>query len=285
MVCDALAAWVLSLAVIVVAQVSLYLLGADAAVQDGSAVSLMASAVPIAVWLVVTLATGRTVGDHAVELRFTGGPLPVGLARTLRFVGGIGGWLLLSALPGFWGFVAVRVRGSLGRARAHDRRQPRAARRSCPASASSTPERRRTTERAAAGGATREMRSAVRIRSSGGGSAQELARGDHERVDAAARASAAAPARRTASGWSGCRARACRRRPPRRTPAGSTPPQNQNTSGTPASRANHETSSLPVNMPGSMTVPSPNARVEGGGQPRGGVDVVDRRREGVVGRR
>ncbi|MNL72014.1 hypothetical protein D3C87_1972550 [compost metagenome] len=41
--------------------------------------------------------------------------------------------------------------------------------------------------------------------------------------------------------------------------AGSTPPQNQNTRGTPASRANHETSSLPVNMPGSMTVPSPNA--------------------------
>ena len=97
----------LSLAVIVVAQVSLYLLDADAAVQDGSAVSLLASTVPIVVWLVVTLVTGGTVGDHAVELRFTGGQLPVGLARTLRFVGGIGGWLLLSALPGFWGFVAV----------------------------------------------------------------------------------------------------------------------------------------------------------------------------------
>ena len=40
---------------------------------------------------------------------------------------------------------------------------------------------------------------------------------------------------------------------------GSSPPQNQNTSGTPDSRANHETSSLPVNMPGSMTVPAPNA--------------------------
>jgi len=106
-VCDALAAWVLGLAVIVVVQVSLYLLGADGAVEDGSAVSLMARTVPIVVWLVVTLVTGRTVGDHAVELRFTGGQLPVGLARTLRFVGGIGGWLLLSALPGAWGFVAV----------------------------------------------------------------------------------------------------------------------------------------------------------------------------------
>jgi hypothetical protein len=98
---------VLSLAVVVVVQMSLYLLGADAAVQDGSAVSLLASTVPILVWLVVTLATGRTVGDHAVELRFTGGQLPVGLARALRFVGGIGGWLVLSALPGAWGFVAV----------------------------------------------------------------------------------------------------------------------------------------------------------------------------------
>ena len=107
MVCDALAAWVVGLAVIVVVQVSLYLLGADGAVEDGSAVSLMARTVPIVVWLVVTLVTGRTVGDHAVELRFTGGQLPVGLARTLRFGGGIGGWLLLSALPGVWGFVAV----------------------------------------------------------------------------------------------------------------------------------------------------------------------------------
>ena len=106
MVCDALAALLLSLAVIVVVQVSLYLLGAGAAVQDGSAASFVGSVVPIVVWLVVTLATGRTIGDHAVELRFAGGPLPVGLARALRFVGGIGGWLVLNALPGAWGFVA-----------------------------------------------------------------------------------------------------------------------------------------------------------------------------------
>ena len=42
--------------------------------------------------------------------------------------------------------------------------------------------------------------------------------------------------------------------------SGSTPPQNQKTSGTPLSRANHDTSSDPVNMPGSTTEPSPNAR-------------------------
>ncbi|WP_341995236.1 VanZ family protein [Microbacterium sp. LWH7-1.2] len=106
MLCDGLAAWVLSLSVVVAVQLLLYLLGADAAVRDGSAASLVGSAVPIVVWLVVTLATGGTIGDHAVQLRFTGGPLPVGLARFLRFAAGIGGYLLLNALPGAWAFVA-----------------------------------------------------------------------------------------------------------------------------------------------------------------------------------
>ncbi|MEV5070413.1 VanZ family protein [Microbacterium sp. LMI12-1-1.1] len=111
MVCDGLAAWLLSLSVVVVVQLTLYLLGAEAAVQDGSAASLVGGATPIAVWLVVTLATGGTVGDHAVQLRFAGGPLPVGLARFLRFLGGIGGWLVLIALPGAWTFVATVFAG------------------------------------------------------------------------------------------------------------------------------------------------------------------------------
>jgi hypothetical protein len=106
MVCDALAAWVLNLSVVVTVQLALYLLGADAAVRDGSAASVVGSAVPIVVWLIVVLATGGTVGDHVVQLRFAGGPLPVGLARLLRFAGGIGGYLLLAAVPGVWGFVA-----------------------------------------------------------------------------------------------------------------------------------------------------------------------------------
>ncbi|MEV4686779.1 VanZ family protein [Microbacterium sp. LWH3-1.2] len=107
MLCDGLAAWVLGLVVVVVVQLVLYLLGADAAVRDGSAARLIGSAVPIIVWLVATLATGGTIGDHTVQLRFTGGPLPVGLARFLRFIGGIGGYLVLNALPGAWTFVAT----------------------------------------------------------------------------------------------------------------------------------------------------------------------------------
>ncbi|WP_106815783.1 VanZ family protein [Microbacterium timonense] len=107
MFCDALAAWVLGLSVIVAVQLSLSLLGADAAVRDGSAAEVVGAAVPVVVWLVVTTASGATVGDHAVQLRFTGGQLPVGLARVLRFVGGIGGYLVLSVLPGAWAFVAA----------------------------------------------------------------------------------------------------------------------------------------------------------------------------------
>ena len=106
MLCDGLAAWVLSLTVVVAVQLVLYLLGAEAAVREGSAASVIGSAVPITVWLAVTLATGGTIGDHAVQLRFTGGPLPVGLARFLRFATGIGGYLVLNALPGAWTFVA-----------------------------------------------------------------------------------------------------------------------------------------------------------------------------------
>jgi hypothetical protein len=106
MICDAVAAWVVNLSTVIAVQLVLALLGAQSAVRDGAAAAV-ASAVTIAVWLVVTLATGRTIGDHAVQLRFTGGELPVGLARFLRFLGGIGGYLVLAALPGAWGLVEV----------------------------------------------------------------------------------------------------------------------------------------------------------------------------------
>ncbi|WP_194410169.1 VanZ family protein [Microbacterium cremeum] len=106
MLCDVLGAWLTALAVSVVFQLALWALGAHAALQDGSAAGLVGRAAPVLVWLVVVMATGRTVGDLAVQLRYAGGPLPVGLARFLRFAGGIGGYLVLLALPGAWGLVA-----------------------------------------------------------------------------------------------------------------------------------------------------------------------------------
>lgn len=104
MVCDALGAWLVSLALGVAFQLVLYALGARDEVRDGAAASTFASIGGIAVWLVVVLTTGRTVGDLAVRLRYEGGGLPEGLARLLRFAGGIGGFLVLFALPGAWDF-------------------------------------------------------------------------------------------------------------------------------------------------------------------------------------
>lgn len=106
MLCDVLGAWLTGVATAIVVQLGLYALDAETAVHEGAAAELVADAVPIAVWFVVVMATGRTVGDLAVQLRFEGGELPVGLARFLRFAGGIGGYLVLTALPGAWGLMA-----------------------------------------------------------------------------------------------------------------------------------------------------------------------------------
>lgn len=105
MACDALAAWLVSLTVAVAFQLALAHLGARDEVLDGSAASTVAAVTAIVAWLIVVLATGRTVGDLAVQLRYEGGPLPEGLARVLRFAGGIGGFLVLFALPGAWDLV------------------------------------------------------------------------------------------------------------------------------------------------------------------------------------
>lgn len=70
-------------------------------VEAASPVSTLASVVATGgIWLVVVLVTGRTIGDLAVQLEYRGGPLPRWLARILRFLGGIGGWLLLGLVPG-----------------------------------------------------------------------------------------------------------------------------------------------------------------------------------------
>lgn len=105
MTCDAVGAWLLALAVAVVFQLSLYTLGAEGELRDGRAAGVVGSVAPIAVWLIVVLATGRTVGDLVMRLRFEGSGLPLALARALRFIGGIGTYLVLFALPGAWDFV------------------------------------------------------------------------------------------------------------------------------------------------------------------------------------
>lgn len=69
----------------------------------GPATALVIAAVA---GLVPVLATGGTVGDLAVRLRYTGGPLPAAPSRLLRYLGGIGGYALLLLLPGRWSALA-----------------------------------------------------------------------------------------------------------------------------------------------------------------------------------
>lgn len=85
------------------------LISADAdpdAILLGEFSARLGGAVASALWLVLVLSTGRTVGDLAVRIRYTGGPLPLLPARLLRYMGGIGGYGLLSLLPTPWGALA-----------------------------------------------------------------------------------------------------------------------------------------------------------------------------------
>lgn len=103
MFCDALGVWLTAAVAGIAVQVWLEFVVRDhAAVLAGTAASIAATVTPIALWLVLVLATGRTLGDLAVELRYRGGPVPTPIVRALRFVGGIGGYLLLGLLPGGW---------------------------------------------------------------------------------------------------------------------------------------------------------------------------------------
>jgi hypothetical protein len=69
---------------------------------DSPLASIFGTTVGSGVWLVVILATGRSVGDFAVRVRFTRGALPEWLARVVRFAAGAGGYTLLAALPEPW---------------------------------------------------------------------------------------------------------------------------------------------------------------------------------------
>ncbi|MFF0910797.1 VanZ family protein [Microbacterium enclense] len=59
---------------------------------------ILSISAPVVLWLLVVLATGRSIGDLATRVRYTDGLLPAWLARPLRFVLGVGGVSLLLAL-------------------------------------------------------------------------------------------------------------------------------------------------------------------------------------------
>jgi hypothetical protein len=105
MLCDLVGIILTQGAVGLTVQLGLNALGRDDLVAAGTVASMSGSVVALAVWLVAALATGGTIGDLSVQLRYAGGPVPTPLARLLRFVGGVGGYVLLGVIPG-WGFLA-----------------------------------------------------------------------------------------------------------------------------------------------------------------------------------
>ena len=99
MVCDVLGMWLTgSLSAVLVNAWQRYVMGIAPAELDPLPATVAGSAVPFLVFGALTLLTGRTVGDHAVLLRWDGTDLSAPLARGLRYLAGIGGWQLLTAV-------------------------------------------------------------------------------------------------------------------------------------------------------------------------------------------
>ena len=97
MLCDGLAFGFVQVGGSVATQVWLqYIVGDREAVLDGAVAAFAGTALAAAAWLLLILGTGRSVGDIAVQLRFSGSRLPAPFARLLRWAGGIGG---IGALP------------------------------------------------------------------------------------------------------------------------------------------------------------------------------------------
>lgn len=107
MVCDLLTLVLVSAAIeILIRAVLLYGLGRRDLIVEDSWTGVVSLGAVLAVFLVWVMWTGRPPGDTAVQLRYTGGRLPVFLARVLRFAGGIGGYGVLE-LAGWSGAAAV----------------------------------------------------------------------------------------------------------------------------------------------------------------------------------
>jgi len=107
-VCDVVGVWLIGFAVSVVVQAAIALTAGDGAtVSTDDVASLAGTGVSAAVWLVVILLTGRSVGDLATRVRFTNGVLPAWVARPLRFLTGAGAYAVLAGLPAPWSLSAL----------------------------------------------------------------------------------------------------------------------------------------------------------------------------------
>ncbi|MFC4138628.1 MULTISPECIES: VanZ family protein [unclassified Microbacterium] len=100
MLCDGLGFWFVAVGVSIAAQLFIgYVLHDRQTMTEGVAAGFVGTVTAAVLWLVIILATGRSVGDLAVQLRYSGSPLPQPLARLLRWLGGVAG-LAAIGLPG-----------------------------------------------------------------------------------------------------------------------------------------------------------------------------------------
>ncbi len=105
MVCDVLSALLLSVACAVLTNAWQMHLGRHGDALDGSLTQQVAFWVPFVLLGLITLVSGRTVGDLAVRIRFrsTAGGAPLNLpGRAGRYLAGIGAYQLTDLLPGSW---------------------------------------------------------------------------------------------------------------------------------------------------------------------------------------
>ena len=103
MTCDVVSVVLTSLAVSVILSAADYLItGGDISVDAAFWYDLAGNLIPLLVTLVYMLWRGRTIGNDAVQLRYTGARMPILWSRLLRFLGGIGGFQLVSLLPDPW---------------------------------------------------------------------------------------------------------------------------------------------------------------------------------------
>ncbi|MEV7619053.1 hypothetical protein AB0N59_02840 [Microbacterium sp. NPDC089321] len=101
MLCDGLGFFFASATVSIAVQLFIGVVLHDrATMREGSVAELAGTGGAAVVWLAVTLITGQSVGDAAVQLRYTASRMPSLAARALRWLGGVAGLSALGLLGG-----------------------------------------------------------------------------------------------------------------------------------------------------------------------------------------
>ena len=85
----------------------LFQFGHEALLRNDSLTSRLGTTVALVLWLGYTVVSGTTVGDAAVQIRYTRARLGGRRAALVRFAAGIGGYGLLELLPQPWTIFAT----------------------------------------------------------------------------------------------------------------------------------------------------------------------------------